>query len=80
LKEIEPKRGQLLFAACSTGVRLLIYAVAVNKNPLRFDPHSHRTWQPGIKLAYSLALMHEDLFFHFTRFHVQNRQRLLSGM
>jgi hypothetical protein len=45
-----------------------------------FDAHPHRTWQPGIKLAYLITFVRKNTFFHFARFHVEHRQRLLSRM
>jgi hypothetical protein len=45
-----------------------------------FDAHHHRTWQPGVKPAYFIVLVSQDALFHFARFCVQHRQRLLSGM
>ena len=54
------------------------------QEPLRrttgFNPHPHRTRQPGVKLAYFIALVPENVLFHFSRFRVQHRQRLLSRM
>jgi hypothetical protein len=54
------------------------------QEPLRrttgFNPHPHRTWQPGVKLSHFLAFVLENVLFYFSRFSVQHRQRLLSRM
>ena len=50
------------------------------QEPLRcttsFNPNSHRTWQPGVKLAHFIALVSENVLFYFSCFRVQHRQGL----